>query len=128
MGQQQLLLIVIGTIIVGIAIFVAINLASSSTREANRDAVINDIHNIAVFAQQHYRKPTALGGGGYSFANFTIPSNLLNTPNGNYVNASKDVNTLIIIGVGKEIGNDGVNKVKVTATITADNVKIDINN
>lgn len=128
MGQQQLLLIVIGTVIVGIAIFIAINLASTYARDANRDAVINDINNIAMLAKQHYHKPLALGGGGYSFTNFTIPPNLLNTPNGNYVNASKDVNSLIIIGQGKEIGNDGVNKVKVTAIITADNVKIEINN
>lgn len=128
MGQQQLLLIVIGTIIEGIAIVISINLANTYSKNANRDAVINDINNIAVLAKQHYHKPIALGGGGYSFTNFTIPSNLTITQNGKYKDISKDVNSLTIVGVGNEIGDDGVNKVKVTAIITPDYVKIEINN
>lgn len=128
MGQQQLLLLVIGTIIVGIAIFIAINLATIYYRDSNRDGLIHDIHSIASFAKEHYHRPAALGGGSYSYNNFTIPSSLANTPNGSFMNMSTDPRSLLIIGIGKEIGNDGVNKVKVSATITPDSINVVIIN
>lgn len=72
MGQQQLLLVILVTIIVGIATVVAINTFSSSADSANLDAVRNDIASIAASAQGYYIKPTMLGGGGNSFANVTF--------------------------------------------------------
>ncbi len=101
MGQQQLLLIVIGVIIVGIAIVVGINLASASAQSANRDAVISDLNNIGAFAQQYYRKPTALGGGGNSFTGFTIPPSLVTTGNGTYT-ATVGA-TLLVLEMKKEM-------------------------
>lgn len=127
MGQQQLLLIVIGVIIVGIAIVVGINLASTSAQSANRDAVIADLNNIGAFAQQYFRKPTALGGGGYSFSGFTIPPSLATTGNGSYT-ATVGATVVTIVGIGNEVGNDGTNKVKCTAVITQDNISVTINN
>ncbi len=72
MGQQQLLLVILVTIIVGIATVVAINTFSSSADSANLDAVRNDIASIAASAQGYYIKPTMLGGGGNSFASVTF--------------------------------------------------------
>ncbi len=128
MGQQQLLLIVIGVIIVGIAIVVGINLAATSAQSANRDAVIADLNNIGAFAQQYYRKPTALGGGGNSFTGFTIPPSLVTTGNGSYSISSTSATVITIVGTGNETGNDKTNKVKCTAVITPDNITVSINN
>ena len=72
MGQQQLLLVILVTIIVGIATVVAINTFSSSADSANLDAVRNDIASIAASAQGYYIKPSMLGGGGNSFASITF--------------------------------------------------------
>lgn len=72
MGQQQLLLVILVTIIVGIATVVAINTFSSSADSANLDAVRNDIASIAASAQGYYIKPSMLGGGGNSFAAVTF--------------------------------------------------------
>ncbi len=127
MGQQQLLLIVIGVIIVGIAIVVGINLASTSAQSANRDAVIADLNNIGAYAQQYYRKPTSLGGGGNTFTGFTIPPSLATTGNGTYT-ATVGATVVTIVGTGTERGNDGTNKVKVTAVVTPDNITVTINN
>jgi Tfp pilus assembly protein PilE len=127
MGQQQLLLIVIGVIIVGIAIVVGINLASTSAQSANRDAVIADLNNIGAFAQQYYRKPAALGGGGNTFTNWTIPPSLAKTGNGSYT-ATVGETVVTIVGTGTETGNDGTNKVKATAVVTPDNITVTINN
>jgi Tfp pilus assembly protein PilE len=67
MGQQQLLLVILVTVIVGIATVVAINTFSSASKAANRDAVLNDISAIAASAQSYYTKPKMLNGGGSSF-------------------------------------------------------------
>jgi len=72
MGQQQLLLVILVTIIVGIATVVAINTFSSSADSANLDAVRNDVASIAAAAQGYFIKPTMLGGGGNSFASLTF--------------------------------------------------------
>jgi Tfp pilus assembly protein PilE len=67
MGQQQLLLVILVTIIVGIATVVAINTFSSAADTANIDAVNQDIASIAAAAQGYYMKPEMMGGGGNSF-------------------------------------------------------------
>ena len=66
MGQQQLLLVILVTILVGIATVVAINTFGSSNVNANRDAVRNDVAAIATAAQAWYIKPEMLGGGNNS--------------------------------------------------------------
>lgn len=68
MGQQQLLLVILVTVIVGIATVVAINTFSSASEAANRDAATNDMVAIAAAAQAYYIKPLMLNGGGNSFA------------------------------------------------------------
>jgi len=67
MGQQQLLLVILVTIIVGIATVVAINTFGSASKNANKSAVKQDLATIASDAQGYYMKPTQLGGGGHSF-------------------------------------------------------------
>lgn len=68
MGQQQLLLVILVTIIVGIATVVAINIFGSSATQANEDAVRQDMATIGTMAQAWYARPAMLGGGGRSYA------------------------------------------------------------
>ena len=126
MGQQQLLLIVLGVIIVGIAVVVGINVFTASSSSANRDSVISDLTNIASMAQQYYRKPTALGGGGNSFTGFRMPAlsttagdNTLTTtktPNGSYTLTPGD-QTITLVGLGNQTGNNGTAMVQATMTV-----------
>ncbi len=127
MGQQQLLLIVLGVIIVGIAVVVGINVFTASSSNANRDAVVSDLTNLASNAQQFYRKPTALGGGGNTFTGWTIPTNLTSTPNGSYT-ATVAAQSVTLVGLGNEIGNDGTDSVQVTMTVTPTKVTTAIDN
>ena len=76
MGQQQLLLIVPGVIIVGIAIVVGINLFNANSVSGNRSYVVSDLNNLAAMAHEYYDGRSSLGGGGSSYANYTIPNNL----------------------------------------------------
>ena len=105
MGQQQLLLIVLGVIVVGIAVVVGINLFTANAVSSNRDGVIADLTNLAANAQQFYRKPTAMGGGGYTFTGWTIPAEIDTTPNGIYT-ATVAAQTITLVGKGNEKNAD----------------------
>lgn len=72
MGQQQLLLVILVTIIVGVATVVAINIFGKSAENANIDATRQDVLTLAAMGQGWYIKPALLDGGGGSFANINI--------------------------------------------------------
>ena len=112
MGQQQLLLIALGIIIVGIAIFVGITLFRSNAIETKRDHLINECMNIASVAQQYYYKPVEMGGGGRSFNGWSIPQSLKKTGNGRFelTDDSSPDSYLTVTAVGNEVvtGNDSI--------------------
>ncbi len=98
MGQQQLLLIVLGVIIVGIAVVVGINLFNANAEESTKDTLVSEGTNLGAMAQQYYKKPTALGGGGNSFTGWDendVPANLINTPSGTWDITSTDTTCTI---------------------------------
>jgi len=128
MGQQQLLLIILGVIVVGIAVAVGITMFTDNAQSANRDAVTNDLVNLASRAQQYYRRPTALGGGEGKFDGLTLAMLTSKPTNSNGVYALASGNTgqgpVVITGTGKETGFDGSTKVFVTMSVYADSSKI----
>ena len=63
MGQQQLLLLVLGIVIVGLAVVVGIQAFGENQKKANSDAMVNDGVRIASDAQAWKLKPAAFGGG-----------------------------------------------------------------
>ena len=129
MGQQQLLLVILVTIIVGIATVVAINTFSSAADSANLDAVRQDLAQIGSSAQAYYIKPTMLGGGGSSFTgmNFNLisfPSDSItnngltaDNTNGEYVLDEVNDQSVVVIATP---ASDAVDNI--TATITPDNM------
>ena len=71
-------------------------------------------------AQQYYRKPVALGGGGNTFTGtvaWNIPPALDTTGNGIYTRTASAAQSVTIQGVGNETGNDGTTQVKVTMVV-----------
>lgn len=90
MGQQQLLLIILGVIIVGIAIAVGLSLFSAQSIQSNRDAIINDLNNLAAQAYQHRIRPASMGGGNGAYDDskggtiFSIPSKMSSNENATY--------------------------------------------
>lgn len=118
MGQQQLLLVILVTIIVGIATVVAINIFGTAADQANRDAVRQDLMAAAVQAQAIWSRPTLMDGAdrdfqgtgvtnGWILARLNIPStsydvsaeeNELSNENGTYVVNATDSDELTITG------------------------------
>lgn len=90
MGQQQLLLIILGVIVVGIAIAVGLSLFAANSIQANKDAMINDLNNIGANAYQHYIRPASMAGGQQSYGTATggrayaIPFRMSSNDNATY--------------------------------------------
>lgn len=121
MGQQQLLLIVLGVIIVGIAVVIGILLFQANSVENKRDVVINESVNIATLALQYYKKARLYGGGEYSFSGWDIPNRLQTTTNGTY-SAQVYQDSVVITGKGNEFVTSGV-LVEVKTTVNANGIK-----
>lgn len=125
MGQQQLLLILLGIIIVGIAIFMGINLFRANAIESKRNIVTNELVNLAAMAQKYYLSPKALGGGGRSFIGWDVPSELRVTATGSYRRESVTDDSLIIMGVGNEVvTNDDSIRLKIVVKPTIYRVEV----
>jgi len=116
MGQQQLLLIILGVIIVGIAIAVGLSLFTSQSIQSNKDAMINDINNLAANAYQFNIRPTSMGGGGGTFAGWSIPVKMSSNENATYTESGGSATGITITGVSAQnsgntvtasVGSDG---------------------
>ena len=116
MGQQQLLMIVLAIIIVGIAIAISVQLFRSNAIESKRDLLIEETTSLATMAVQYYKKPQAMGGGGRSFTGWEIPSQMNQTANGNFMRAIVSATEVVITGTGSEVVT-GDDSIKVETTV-----------
>lgn len=127
MGTQQILLIVLSVIIVGIAVAVGITMFNTQAINSNRDACIADMNNFAVQAAAWFKTPASHGGCGadsghdnYSNANLiawigysTNTDGEIETGNGSFaVDAETSAGTVVFTAKGKE----GADKVKPATT------------
>jgi len=104
MGQQQLLLIVLGVILVGVAVVLGINYFAVGAEEGAKDELVAHNLTVGANAQQWFKKPLAMGGGGNTFvgfnAHFTV--NLIRlgaSTNGTYTTAGETLTGIVITGL-----------------------------
>jgi hypothetical protein len=83
MGQQQLLLVILVTIIVGIATMVAINTMQAAHDESVYQAIQQDILQAQSQSIGYINKPAMFGGGSGSYAGMTLDDILLPESNEN---------------------------------------------
>ncbi len=121
MGQQQLLLIVLAIIIVGIAIAVSIQLFRSNAIDSKRDILIEETTALGLMALQYFKKPAEMGGGSKSFIGWTIPSQMITTVNGNFMTSTVAADEVIINGTGTEVVT-GTDSIEVQTTVTANEI------
>ncbi|MEE9449684.1 MAG: hypothetical protein V3V72_06485 [Ignavibacteriaceae bacterium] len=98
MGQQQLLLVVLGVIVVGITIGLANQLFDTYAEDTNLDNIASELVNLGTLAQQYYNKPSEMGGVNQSFMNWVIPAELDTTASGIYKIATVQNNLIVISG------------------------------
>lgn len=124
MGTQQILLIVLGIIIVGIAIVIGLDNFQSKAVQSNRDAVILDLNNLASDALAYYKKTSTYGGGEQSFIGYDIATQLKKNDNGTYSVLSTQSQKVIVEGIGVEkegnLGCSGSNNIKYRIIVEPD--------
>ena len=98
MGTQQLLLVVLGIFIIGIAIVFATQLFESHAEDSTKDSIAIECVNIGLLAQQYYNKAREMGGGSKSFVGWNISSELDSTSSGIYTISARNSTQLILIG------------------------------
>lgn len=117
MGQQQLLLIILGVIIIGVAVVVGIAMFQDNALEHNRVLMINDLKTLASKAQNYYARPTTMGGGSRSFVGLTADARGIgllagvkytDNANGTYtIKTAGSATQVVLHGVGKVEMSDG---------------------
>ena len=79
MGTQQLLLILIGLIAIGVAIAGGIYLFDSYAEGAAQDNIVSECSSLGSLAQQYYNKSAEMGGGDKSFVGWNISEHVDST-------------------------------------------------
>ena len=76
MGQQQLIIIALLAIIVGLSVFGGLQWTKSQNQAHERDIIIQRFNILVGEAKKYAARPAALGGGDGSFLGFTPPTKL----------------------------------------------------
>lgn len=108
MGQQQLLLIILGVIIVGIAIAVGLTMFTAQSVGSNRDALISDMTNLAANAYQYRISPATMGGGNGNYTGYVIPPSLASNENGSFTLVSATATSITFTGTSAQYTSDSV--------------------
>ncbi len=98
MGTQQLLLIGLGIMVVGIAIALANTIFDSNAESSLQDQVAMESYHLGTLATQYFHKPSEFGGGGKNFSGWKINANLDTTSNGIYTIKNMADDKLVIEG------------------------------
>jgi type II secretory pathway pseudopilin PulG len=131
MGNQQLLIIVIAVVIIGIAVAVGVTWFRDSAASSNRDQLVADLAQYGVRAQAYYRRPSALSGGQCSFNGLTIDkiTGHARNMNGTYSMDPDPVTgtplSIKLIGIGTETGLNGTSPVKAVMIVFSDSMCVD---
>lgn len=133
MGVQQLTLIVLTVIIIGISISAGIIMFNQTLIRNNRLAIIDDMNIFAGVAMTYYKTPVDMGGGNRTWNvddmgpwfgyNYDAANDSMSNSNGTFV-LSSDGDVLTIVGSGNEIGTNGSTNVEVVLTLTGDTSEI----
>lgn len=123
MGTQQIFMVIISVLIVGLAIAVALSSANNMAVTSNRSSVTGDLANIYSRAMEYWLTPVSHGGGGkeswtpsgaeelgawlgYEGYRKEDDAHIFTIGNGTYHITIEDDDKLTVIGSGNEKGAD----------------------
>jgi len=133
MGYQQILMLVLGVIIIGLSVVVGLIMFTQQMVNINRSSIISDMNIFAGVASAYYKTSANYGGGnriwdvdkmGFWFGNnYDAANNSISNNNGTYI-FSAEGDVLIIVGIGTQVGNDGSENVQATLQLTGQDGEI----
>jgi hypothetical protein len=127
MGTQQLLLIALGVIVVGLTVFAGISIMRAYSESSNREQIIANMYDLGLLAQTYYKKHRTSGGGGRAYTGWTIPQQLRNTPTGTFT-AAVQATRVDLSCNGKYTGRNGTSVVRVTTRVDINGIRITVVN
>ena len=128
MGQQQLLLITLGLMIIIMAIYGVAQMIDQQVTDNARDRCRFEALQLCNDADQYKLKPTSMGGGGGSYTGFQLPKFYIDESDIGYWVVGSGQNVQIFAsswGPGAAIGDDGKTAVAVLLTKNGDSLRID---
>ncbi|MEM0961017.1 MAG: hypothetical protein AAGK21_00590 [Bacteroidota bacterium] len=131
MGQQQLLLLVLGIVIVGISVVVALQVFERSEKVQNADALVNTAVRLAADVQAWSLKAPVMGGGGgvftgASFAAMGYPDGDYDHPEGTFTLTVDNAGQVTLVGCNSRLGNEvtsvvtGIDPDEIDTTVSVD--------
>ena len=130
MGSTQILLLVLVTIVVGLAVILAVYMFNENAASANLDRVCGFLAELGSQAQVHYTQPIWMDGGSHSFERLTANAQgmayLTNNPVldiGTFSILVAGTSTSVTLqGVGVEDGDKDGTNCTVTCEVFADSM------
>jgi hypothetical protein len=86
---------------------VGLSLFSAQSIQSNRDAIINDMNNLAAQAYQYRIRPTSMGGGQGDYSSFAIPLKMRTNENATY-SATPSQNSIAFTAVSAQNASNTV--------------------
>lgn len=111
MAWQQLLIIILVVIVLGIAIIVGFSLFSASAVASNRDSIVGDLSDIAANAYRFYGRLRVMGGGQGDYSTYSIPRLFAANENATYSIKERSANSITFLAIST---SDPSNTVTVT--------------
>ncbi len=106
MGQQQILLIVLSVILVGVAVAVGITMFRDHALNSNKDAIIADLTNLSAKVYKFRITPTGMDGGGGSYEDLEEAdlgtAEALDNDNATYTLISNEADEVVLQATGKQ--------------------------
>jgi len=136
MANRQILILVLGLCLLGIAVSVGAIALQQEPAEKNRNEIVTQLLSIAADAQSFYRRPLVQGGGEGSFLLLTaVPHGLNRLPSlsekvhGDFHVKQNGCSTAVqIIGVGVVPGSDQRLPVRAMVTVYPESSVISVLN
>jgi hypothetical protein len=126
MGQTQLLLIILGVLLIGVAIYLGTGMFAANAEDSCRESVIQDLTAFSTQARTWYSKSISQGGGNRSFSGITIRQifPMIENQNARYYVESATAQECVITGVGKILSSDDSVRVRIRVTTQRNIIEI----
>jgi len=109
-GTQQLMFIILGVLIIGIAIAAGVSMFNAQTVAFNRDSIISEMNELAAHAYAFRGRLRSMGGGQGDYSTYSVPSSLATTGSATYSVTQASQNSLTILAVSTQ---DPINTIQV---------------
>jgi hypothetical protein len=136
MGQQQILFLILGVCILGIAISVGVISVQEEPATENREYVIAQLRQLGKEAQAYYARSAGANEGAGTFLELTLLSKGIDaltatpsTPRGEFaIRQTGTCNSLQIVGIGVVPGDDTHLPVRAMITVWPDSTALTVLN